>query len=224
MHYQKSSSHSGPSTLSSQHIFAFPSINEVTLLSCLLVRQISLSFSALQVLQFASALCREGSSSAGQGFALASLLEYWTHNPKAVTKQSWLYFPLCYFVLSTDLYKFSSDFPPFGFISEAHSSHYVTALMSATKASQVPAQASWPFHVALCWPHWVGWGICENHSFWAVCIFLYQMSDNEMTTLYWTFYLVCSFSNLSNILVSSGKWCFGGCHRCQTLIKSTLSC
>lgn len=57
VHYQ-TSSHSGPSTLSSQHIFTFPSINSVTLLSCLL-RQISLASCALHVLQFASAPCRE---------------------------------------------------------------------------------------------------------------------------------------------------------------------
>lgn len=32
------------------------------------------------------------------GFGIASLLKYWTHNPKAVAEQCWLYFPLCYFV------------------------------------------------------------------------------------------------------------------------------
>lgn len=190
------------------------------------MRRLSLTSSLLQVLQFASALCREGGEQQCRTEVLVPLLSWYIEHTIQKLLQSGagfislrvtLYYPLTWVNSAAILLGF-------GFISEAHSSHCVTAVMSATKASQVPAQASWPFHVFLCWPRWVGWGISVNHSFWAVCIFLYQMSDNEMKTLYWTFYLVCSFSNLPNILVSSGKWCFGGCHRCQTLIKSTLSC
>lgn len=163
MHYQ-TSSYSGPSTLSSQHIFAFPSINYVALLLCLLVGQISLTFAALQVLWFASALYREGSSGAGQG--LGSLLS-WNieYTTLKLLQSSAGFMSLCVTLLPTDLYKFCSIFPQFGFISEAHSSYCATALMSSTKASQVPAQASWPFHVFLCWPRCVGWGTCVNHSF-----------------------------------------------------------
>lgn len=75
---------------------------------------------------------------------------------------------------------------------------------------------------------WAGWlgvtrSVCQQLGL-AVFIFLYQMLDNKMKLLFWTLYLACLFLNLPDLPVSLGKWCFQRCHRCQTLIKSALSC
>lgn len=125
-----------------------------------------------------------------------------------------------------DFCKLLRDFSHFDFISEPCSLYCLASLTHKAKPSQVPARVAWPCCVFLCCLCiWAGWlGVMRNICQQLVFIFLYQMSGSEMKLLFWTWYSACSFSNLPNLLASLGKWCFWRCHRCQTLIKSALSC